>query len=246
MKSKLLTLPVLIVIAVFVLADVVAPGLAEQTVRHRLENRLGTHDVTVSLASTPSALLVLGQIDHAHVTAHDGRVGDVLTTELALDGDGIKLDMGELFSGDSVKVASAGSITLTGVISEDNLKELLARKVERLQNTEVKMAPDGSTITGNVKLLGRMADLTCHATVVDDGGQLMMHMQSLTLTNAAIGRAQAGDLFGDIPLIKRGKMPFGARFTDVKMQEGKVVLTAEYDPAAANAPEDVLAPYYQQ
>ena len=245
MKSKLFSLPFLVLVVVLVLAEVALPRLAEQTVRHRIENRLGTSDVTVSLASTPNALLALGQVDHAHVTAHGGRLGDVLTTELALDGTGIKLDMGELLHGESVKVASAENITLTGVISEDNLKELLARKVNKLQNTEVKMTPDGVTVRANVKVLGRTADAEMSGTIVDDGGQLLFHMQSLSVTNAAFGKAKLGSLFGDIPLVKRGKLPFGARFTDVKMQAGKVVITAAYDAAAAQQNEDVLAPYYE-
>ncbi|MDY6267714.1 MAG: DUF2993 domain-containing protein [Selenomonadaceae bacterium] len=243
MKSKVSFFAILLVAIVLAFGEVVAPALAESTVAHRITEKTGSQDVTVQFSSTPRFLMLLGQVDHVHAVAHQGRLGEVLVSELALDGSDVRLDMPELVNGEDIQIKSAGELKLTGVVTEDNLKELLARKADKLENAEVTIAPDGVTVKANVKIFGRMADAELTGTVVDDGGQLMFHMTSLTISNAPFGKASLGSLFGDIPLVKRGKMPLGLRVTDTKMQAGKVVITAEYDANAQNA--DVLAPYYE-
>lgn len=244
MKSKVLALVLVVLAVLLTFAEVVVPTLAERTLTHRVTDKLGTQDVTVQLSSTPCFLLCLGQIDHIHAVAHQGRLGDVLVSELALDGQDVRFDISEALQNESLKVKSVSSMKLTGVVTEDNLKELLARKADKLENAEVTMAPDGVTVQANVKVFGRMADATLTGTIVDDNGQLMFHMTSLSITNAPFGKANLGSLFGDVPLVKREKMPLGLRVTDVKMEAGKCVITADYDPEAAADP-DVLAPYYE-
>lgn len=239
MKSK--GILALLLAAAVLGAEVVLPAVVQRTLTHRIEERLGTSDVSAELSSTPSALLLLGQVDHAHVVAHQGRLGEVLVSELALDGEDLRIDMGALASGEHIELRRAGRLALTGVVTEENLKELLARKADKLENTEVAIAPDGVTVTANVKIFGRMADARLTGTVLDDGGQLMFHMTSLSIKNAPFGKASLGSVFGDIPLVKKGKMPLGMKVTDVKMQAGKVVIQAAYDASAAG---DVLAPYY--
>ena len=244
MKSKPLALVLIVLAVVLAFAEVVVPGLAERTLAHRITEKTGSQDVNVQLSSTPRFLLCLGQVDHVHAVAHQGRLGDVLVSELALDGTDVRLDMGALMNGDDLQAKSAGELKLTGVVTEENLKEFLTRKAEKLENTEIMMDPGGITVTANVKIFGRMADARMTGTVVDDNGQLMYHMTSLEITNAPFGKANIGNFFGDIPLVKRGKMPLGLRVTDVTMQSHKCVITATYDPEAAQHP-DVLAPYYE-
>ncbi len=243
MKSKISIAVLLLIAIVLAFGEVVAPALAESTVAHRITAKTGSQDVMVQFSSTPRCLMLLGQIDHVHAVVHQGRLGEVLVSELALDGSDVRLDMPELVSSEDVSIKSAGELKLTGIVTEDNLKELLARKADKLENAEVSITPDGVTIQANVKVFGRMADAELTGTVVDDSGELLFHMTSLTLSNAPFGKASFGSLFGDIPLVKRGKMPFGLRVTDTKMQAGKVVITAMYDANAGSS--DVLAPYYE-
>ena len=244
MKSKTLVFALIVLAVVLAFAEVIVPGLAERTLAHRITERLGTQDVTVQFSSTPRFLMLLGQVDDAHIVARQGRLGDVLTSNLTLDGKNLRFHMYEFLNGGDLTVKSAEELKLIGVVTEDDLKEFLTRKAEKLENTEITMDPGGITVTANVKVFGRMADARMTGTVVDDGGQLMYHMTSLEITNAPFGKASIGNFFGDIPLVKRGKMPIGLRVTDVTMQQHKCVITATYDPQAAQTP-DVLAPYYE-
>ena len=244
MSSKPLALVLVLLAVVLVFAEVVAPGLAERTLAHRITDKMGTQDVTVQFSSTPRFLMMLGQIDHVHAVVHQGRLGEVLVSELALDGSNLRLDMKAFVNGEDVKIKSADEMKLTGVVTEDNLKELLSRKADKLENAEVAIDGNGVTVKANVKVFGRTADATMTGTVLEDGGQLLFHMTSLQVANAPLGKVHLGSVFGDIPLVKRGKMPLGLRVTDVTMQQHKCVITATYDPEAAQHP-DVLAPYYE-
>lgn len=115
MKSK--GILALLLAAAVLGAEVVLPAVVQRTLTHRIEERLGTSDVSAELSSTPSALLLLGQVDHAHVVAHQGRLGEVLVSELALDGEDLRIDMGALASGEHIELRRAGRFALTGVVT---------------------------------------------------------------------------------------------------------------------------------
>ena len=224
---KVLTILSLFFIIITVSGVMLVPWLASATLKTKLVDRLATNDVQVEMSSSPSFALGLGQIDTLHVIAHQAKAGDVRLSEVTLDGEQIFVDMPALLLHDDGKLRRADSLTMRGVISQDNLREVLASKADKLENVQVTIQPDTVLITGQTKILGRMADVELEGRVVGDRGGIYFDMTRLAVKNARIGTAKLGDMFGNITLVKADKIPLGMRIEDVQQRDGSIVVTAK-------------------
>ena len=224
---KILALLIILLALLGVFGEFVVPHLAEGMLQRELVQRAKTEDVQISLDATPRILIALGRVGTVHGVAHDGMIGDMQVSELTLDGEGIVFDLPALLSEGRIQMQSADKIVLRGIVTEDNLRALLASKVEQLENLEVQMTPEEIRATANVKIMGRMADVELTGVILADRGELYFNMNQLNIRNALLRRIHMENYFGDIQITKPGTLPQGLQFTDVKMQEGKALVTAE-------------------
>ena len=223
---KGLTILGILFIILIVFCEFIVPALLSSTLKTRLTERLATHDVTVSLSSSPNLMVCLGRMDSLRIIAHSAKVGEVYVEDLAAEGKGVRMDMPMLLSDGTIRLESAESVSLMGTITELNLKELISRKVDRLENVQVKITPQEILVTAGIKVFGRMADVEMTGAVLEDDGALYFRMARLNVKNAFPGKLSLDNFFGDIQILKPDKLPLGARFEGVEMQEGKVVITA--------------------
>ncbi len=223
---KGLTILGIIFIIIVVFGEFVFPRLATSTLQARLENQLASSDVELALSSAPECMIALGRIDTIHAVAHDARLGEVRISELAMDGKKIHLDLRDLLENDHLALQSAENLELKGIITEENLRVLISRKVEQLENVEVRLSPQEALVTAQMKVFGRVAEAELRGIVLEDSGSLYFRMTSFHVRNVFPGKLDLGNFFGDIPLVKPEKLPLGARFDEVVMQDGCVTVSA--------------------
>lgn len=224
---KILAILVILLALVGVFGEVIAPHLVEGVLRQELVKYAKTDDVQVSLDATPRALVSLGRAGTLHAVAHDGMIGEMQVSELTLDGEGIAIDLPALLSDGRIMLQSADKVALRGIVTEDNLRAFLSGKVEQLENLEVHMTPEEIRATANARIMGRMADVELTGVILAEDGELFFHMNRLNIRNALLRRISMENYFGDVQITKPGTLPQGLRFTDVKMQDGKALVTAE-------------------
>ena len=121
---------------------------------------------------------------------------------------------------------SIGGLELNGVITADGLRDFLARKIDRLENPQVVMTPEGITASGKVKILGREADVQIGGKIVARDGDLYFQMGDLNVENAVLRRVNLDRFLGDFNLTENVKMPLGLQFRAVEMREGEAFVTA--------------------
>ena len=230
---KALTIAGSFFIILVVITEFVLPGLVRGTLQTKAASRLATSDVTIAVDSAPAALLALGEADTLHVVAHQAKVGDVTVQELTLDGKVVRFDVPALVRGEGVTVNGARELRLQGIVSEDDLRAVIAQKVDRLEDVAVRITPDGVLTTASVKLFGRKADVEMEGEVVEDGGALYFRMRRLNIKNALLGTAKLGDMFGSFQLAAADKLPFGLKLQRAIQKDGIVLLTAEREPGKA-------------
>ena len=223
---KGLTILGILFIILIVFGEFILPTLVSSTLKTRLSERLATHDVTVSLSSSPDFLVGLGQVDSFRAIAHSAKVGEVYVEELVAEGNGVRIDMPRLLSDGVVDLRSAETLALKGIVTELNLKELISRRVEKLENVQVNITPQEVLVTANIKVFGRVADVEMTGLVLEDSGSLYFRMTRLNVKNVFPGKLSLDSIFGDIQIVKPDKLPLGARFDSVEMLDGKVVLSA--------------------
>ena len=90
---KGLTILGLLFIILIVSSETLVPWLAQATVRTKLSQKAATNDVQATLGSSPSALLLLGDIQHLDAVLHQAKVGQVYLRELTLTGTNVRLDV---------------------------------------------------------------------------------------------------------------------------------------------------------
>ncbi len=226
---KSLTILGLLFIILIVSSETVLPFLAQSTFRTKLGQRAATQDVQVTLGSSPSALLALGRIQNLDAVLHQAKVGQVYLKELTLKGRNVQLDMSALFREEGVQVQYAEELTLKGIVDEENLREVLQRKIDKIENVQVDINRERILVTANAKVFGRVADIEMEGKILEDSGSLYFFMTRLDMKNTRIGTAKLGDMFGNIQLTAPNKLPFGMKIRQVEQTDGAVILTASRD-----------------
>ena len=223
---KGLTIFSLLFIILIVFGQFVLPSLAERTAQARIMagDRATAADVT--LHSQPSILLLLGQIDMVKAKADGLRIGQLRLQQVTMQGRNVRIDVSSFLMDDELSVRSADELSFTGVIREDNIQDLLQRRVDKLQNVQVKITRGSIKATAQAKIFGRMADIDLEGTVFENDGGLYFHMTRLNIRNAVLGKTSMGELFGDILLTKLTALPLKAQVDSVDMQDGQIVVTA--------------------
>lgn len=217
----------MIFVALVALLEFVLPHITEATLETKLTNRLSAHDVKVRLSSTPMFFTELGEIDTLTADAYRAEIGDANISELHLTGDKVKLDMVNLIKNGDINITSANELKLVAVITDKDLRHTIENELDVLDDVEVTVSPDIITATAKIKIFGREADVTLNGQVVVDRGSLIFHMTNLNIKNALPGTINLSSMFGNIELIGKSKLILGAKFTDVRMEDGKVIITAE-------------------
>ncbi len=206
-----------------VFGETLLPAWARQTTETMLRER-GAESAEVTLESTPGILLLLGQIDTLKIDAKGLRIGDLRMERVQLTGSGVHFSSRDLFLDHRVHLISAEDLKLTGVVSEDALRNLLAKRIDKLDNIKVTIDEDGVHATAEVKIFGRMADVVLEGKIVEDAQALYFHMTRLDIKNALIGKANLGDIFGDIQIAKLDALPLKTRIESVEHRKGAIVV----------------------
>ena len=206
--------------------QVAVPRLAAATLTRQLQEAAATNDVNLTMSSSPNALIGLGRVDNVSAVAHDAKLGEVYASELTLNGTDISFDVFTLLKDGRLDLRNATSLTLKGIFSEENLRELLSRKVDKLENVHVDITEDRVLMTADVKLFGKMAEAEVEGIVLEDSGALYFRMTHMNMRNALLGRLNLENFFGDILLVSADKLPLNLKIDEVKMQPGHITVTA--------------------
>ena len=206
-----------------VFGETLLPAWARQTAETMLRDR-GAESAEVTVESTPGILFLLGQIDTLKIDVKGLRIGDLRMERVQLTGSGVRFSSRELFLDHRVHLISAKELKLTGAVSEDALRNLLAKRIDKLDNIKVTIDEDGVHATAEVKIFGRMADVVLEGKIVEDAQALYFHMTRLDIKNALIGKANLGDIFGDIQIAKLDTLPLKTRIESVEHRKGAIVV----------------------
>lgn len=225
MFKKFIAFLAFVCVVFLIFLQFIFPSLLENTIRTRLSDKLATHDIIVKLSSTPSLALSLGKVDSFSALAHSAKIGNVYFEEISAVGQGLQIDMLSLLAHNQLVFGQTQKTEFKGVITELNLKELI-RRDDRFQNVEVKVTPKEVLATATFKAFGQNADAELAGNVIVEDGALVFKLYRLNVKNSLIGTIKLDSIFSDITLVKRGRLPFNAEFTDTKLSDGKVFIEA--------------------
>ncbi|MBR1728393.1 MAG: LmeA family phospholipid-binding protein [Selenomonadaceae bacterium] len=237
MRKFLIVIGVLFIILA-VLTEIVLPQILSGMLKEKISQLTYSQEVDLSIDSSPRFLITTGQVDEIHGEVVNGRIGELETTDLRLNGEQIKVDMPMLLFGDKKDengrtrrvedyLKSVGKVEMIGVISEENLKKFLEQKVAgKLENLQLKITPEEINATANVMIMNRNADLELSGLIIADEGDLYFRMTKLNARAPLLRHVQLDRFFGDIKIASADKLPLNLKFENVELQEGQAILTA--------------------
>ena len=224
--GKRISILIGIVVLAAAFCQLLLPGIIGGNLANRIKEAARAENVTVNVRAMPGFMLLAGQMDNLDVVVDNAWLGDIQVSRLTLHGENLQVDYSVLDSRDGSAIQSADNLELTGVITQQALQDMLVKKMEKVDNLHVQMDADKISATGQVKLLGRMADITLEGKVLPENGGLYFHMTRLDIRNAVLGQAVLGNFFGDILIFDLYNSPIRAEIDDVQQQAGQVTIKA--------------------
>lgn len=224
--GKRISILIGIVVLAAAFCQLLLPGIIGGNLANRIKEAARAENVTANVRAMPGFMLLAGQMDNLDVVVDNARLGDIQVSRLTLHGENLQVDYSALDSRDGSAIQSADNLELTGVITQQALQDMLVKKMEKVDNLHVQMDADKISATGQVKLLGRMADITLEGKVLPENGGLYFHMTRLDIRNAVLGQAVLGNFFGDILIFDLYNSPIRAEIDDVQQQAGQVTIKA--------------------
>lgn len=224
--GKRISILIEIVVLAAAFCQLLLPGIIGGNLANRIKEAARAENVTANVRAMPGFMLLAGQMDDLDVVVDNAWLGDIQVSRLTLHGENLQVDYSALDSRDGSAIQSADNLELTGVITQQALQDMLVKKMEKVDNLHVQMDADKISATGQVKLLGRMADITLEGKVLPENGGLYFHMTRLDIRNAVLGQAVLGNFFGDILIFDLYNSPIRAEIDDVQQQAGQVTIKA--------------------
>lgn len=224
--GKRISMLIGIVVLAAAFCQLLLPGIIGGNLANRIKEAARAENVTANVRAMPGFMLLAGQMDNLDVVVDNAWLGDIQVSRLTLHGENLQVDYSALDSRDGSAIQSADNLELTGVITQQALQDMLVKKMEKVDNLHVQMDADKISATGQVKLLGRMADITLEGKVLPENGGLYFHMTRLDIRNAVLGQAVLGNFFGDILIFDLYNSPIRAEIDDVQQQAGQVTIKA--------------------
>lgn len=224
--GKRISILIGIVVLAAAFCQLLLPGIIGGNLANRIKEAARAENVTANVRAMPGFMLLAGQMDNLDVVVDNAWLGDIQVSRLTLHGENLQVDYSALDSRDGSAIQSADNLELTGVITQQALQDMLVKKMEKVDNLHVQMDAGKISATGQVKLLGRMADITLEGKVLPENGGLYFHMTRLDIRNAVLGQAVLGNFFGDILIFDLYNSPIRAEIDDVQQQAGQVTIKA--------------------
>lgn len=219
------------------LTEIVLPQTLNTILKEKIAQLTYSQQVALSVDSSPRFMIATGRVDSIHGQVKNGRLGELDTSDITLDAQNVNVNMAALLFGDKIDengkhkrvedyIKSIGNVKMTGIISQDNLRDFLQAKVSQLNNLELKITPEEINAVSNVTIMGRSADIELSGTIIADEGDLYFRMTKLNVKNAILRHVQLDRFFGDIKIVSADKLPIGLQFDSVQLQEGQAFITA--------------------
>lgn len=223
---KLLIGLILVVVIALAGATYILPTYISNQISGRIERSLQTDSVSANIETSPSFMMLFGQVDNIDIEATNIKLDKVNLNELSLKGENIEISVQDLLLARRLVINSADNLTIIGLIDENNLAQLLAKEVDKISDIAVKITPDNVEATGKISFLGQEATINVKGIIVVEGKNLLFRITDANTENRLFGKIGIS-FTKDIFLVSTDKLPLeGAKFTRVEQQNGQVLIEA--------------------
>ena len=233
--KKILAVILILAAIIAIALEIVLPRVVTNILKEQIVKATHAHEVQLNLDASPKAKIVIGNVDKIYATASASEIGNVNFEALTLDAEKVSVDIMEIISptpnlndkqrADKI-LKSAEKIELSGIVTEEGLKNFIEEKVDQLDKAEIKMTPQEVSAKGQIKIMGRTADVDIDGSFILDNDDIYFRATRLDVRNTLVRNVQMDRFLGDIKILESSQLPLGLKFSSVQMRDGDVLITA--------------------
>jgi DUF2993 family protein len=220
----------LVAAAVLVGAHTFLLSFAERKVAESIQDRLGLENRPgVELESASPANVLAGEFSGGHISIEDAQFGGVRAESASIDLDPFDVSVLDSASSGVLRSEEPLSGTLRVGIPEEEVGRL-ARVGTDVPVRGVDLSRDGVLVRSAAPVLGVEIPVSIRGTLHPRGEELVFEPQRVEALGSALPEGLAEQaLAGTDFAYPLGGLPYGAKISDVEVQEGSLVLSGEVE-----------------
>ena len=220
----------LVAAAVLVAAYTFLLSFAERTAAESIRDRLGLENKPgVELESGSPANVLAGEFSGGHISIEDTQFGGVRAESASIDLDPFDVSVLDSASSGVLRSEEPLSGTLRVGIPEEEVARL-ARVGADVPVRGVDLHRDEMLVRSAAAVLGVEVPVSVRGTLLLWGEELVFEPQRVEALGSALPEGLAEQaLAGTDFAYPLGGLPYGAKISDVEVQEGRLVLLGEVE-----------------
>ena len=220
----------LVAAAVLVGAYTFLLSFAERKAAESIQDRLGLEQRPgVELESASPANVLAGEFSGGHISIEDAQFGGVRAESASIDLDPFDVSVLDSASSGVLRSEEPLSGTLRVDIPEEEVGRL-ARVGADVPVRGVDLSRDGVLVRSAAPVLGVEVPVSIRGTLHLRGEELVFEPQRVEALGSALPEGLAEQaLAGTDFAYPLGGLPYGAKISDVEVQEGSLILSGEVE-----------------
>lgn len=211
------------------LAEAGLPKIASGALDMALRNVLKTETVNVSARAFPACMMLFGRVGTIDAEAENGMLGNLRAAKLTLHGEGVQMPSDVLMN-HNFAVTGADVLTLTGIVTEDDLADFLNRDIKEIQDAKVKITKEKVLADATAKIMGRSADVHIEGVFFIEDNKICLRLTNVTVKKVFLGRDLTANFFDRIDIYDFNRLNMPVELDEAVHGDGEVLLKASRHP----------------
>ena len=211
------------------LVEAVLPRIGSGALDMALRNALKTDAVEVNARTFPACMMLFGRIGNIDVEADNGMLGNLRTAKLTLHGEGVQMPPDVLMN-HNFAVTGADVLTLTGVVTADNLAEFLNNDVKEINDAKVTITKEQVLADATTKIMGRTADVHIEGVFFIEDNKICLRLTNVKVKKIFFGRDLTANFFERIDIYDFNRLNMPVELDEAVHGDGEVLLKASRHP----------------
>ena len=214
------------------LAEAGLPKIASGALEIAIRNALKTETVDVRARTFPASRLLFGHIGDIDIEAENGMLGNLRAAKLTLHGECVQMPADVLLH-NNFAITDADVLTLTGIVTEEDLADFLNRDIKEIEDAKVKITKDKVLADAVTKVMGRSAEVHIEGVFFIEDNMICLRLTNVTVKKVFFGRDLTANFFDRIDIYNFNRLNMPVELDEAIHGDGEVLLKASRHPGKA-------------
>ncbi len=130
-------------------------------------------------------------------------------------------------------ITDADVLTLTGIVTEEDLADFLNRDIKEIEDAKVKITKDKVLADAVTKVMGRSAEVHIEGVFFIEDNMICLRLTNVTVKKVFFGRDLTANFFDRIDIYNFNRLNMPVELDEAIHGDGEVLLKASRHPGKA-------------